>query len=80
VTTKEGLKISTVLCQGDCEFGQHPNLLGALVEANNSYQYISEWAVQHLQECDGPMIANLEGGGSSIYMPNRNPKVVFAGR
>ena len=80
MTTKEELLISAMYCQGTCEFGQHPRLLGALVEANNSCQYISEWTVQHLQECDGPMIANIVGGGSSIYIPNRSPRVVFPSR
>jgi len=80
VTTKDEIKISTMLCQGDCEFGQHPRLLDALVEANNSCVYITEWAVLHLRECTGPMIANIEGGGSSIYMPGGNAKVVFPNR
>ncbi len=77
MTTKAEIQVDAMLCQGICEFAQHPKLLGALIEANNSCEYITEWAVLHLRECPGPMIANLVGGGSSIYSTNRGPKVVF---
>ena len=74
------LQVSAMLCQGNCPFNKHPNMFSTLIEADNSCRYLTEWVTQHLQECDGPTIANLVGGGSSIYMPNRNPKVVFPNR
>ena len=80
MTTKDELQVDSLLCLGSCNHAQYPNTLKTLLTANSGCKYITEWVVQHLSECNGPTIANLVGGGSSIYMPNRKPKVVFTGR